>query len=57
MEGSEGRSSPLSEVTDSAAEDELTGELSDSQSNHPPDWTISATADTAGHCVMQVLRH
>ncbi|KAF2355456.1 PEHE domain [Trinorchestia longiramus] len=53
--GSEGRSSPLSEVTDSAAEDEMTGDFSDS--SKPPDWTISATADSAGHCVMQVLRH
>ncbi|XP_018022169.1 uncharacterized protein LOC108678302 isoform X2 [Hyalella azteca] len=53
---SEGQSSPLSEVTDSAAEDELTGDLL-SDSARPPDWTISATADSAGHCVMQVLRH
>ena len=56
-DGSEGRSSPLSEVTDSAAEDDLMAEDSSEFASKHPDWTISATADTSGHCVMQVFRH
>lgn len=49
-----GRSSPMSEVTDSAPEDD--GHFDDVTA--PPKWTISGLKDaTTGQCVLQVHRN
>ena len=48
-----GRSSPLSEITDSAPEEEL--DISDDQSE--PHWTISGIKDEDGRFVLKVHKN
>lgn len=47
-----GRSSPMSEVTDSAPEDD--GQFDDTAE---PKWTISGLKDATGQCVLQIHRN
>lgn len=47
-----GRSTPMSEVTDSAPEDD--GEFDDTAA---PKWTISGLKDATGQCVLQIHRN
>lgn len=47
-----GRSTPMSEVTDSAPEED--GDFDDSAA---PKWTISGLKDATGQCVLQIHRN
>ncbi|RXG60810.1 KAT8 regulatory NSL complex subunit 1-like protein [Armadillidium vulgare] len=52
-----GRGSPLSELTDSAPEQEEEGSWEEGASATPPDWTISAVNDQCGGFVLTVQKN